>query len=297
MRAVLHSLLLVLLIGAVLAAMIATRNYRAAHSLVEADPPAAVLATPEATGISGLQNVTFLTRDQLRLTAWYRAPSDGSVVIVTHGTNSDRSSMLPELRLLTDAGFGVLAFDWPGLGTSQGTIRWDGQARRALTAAIDWVSTQPGVDPARIGGLGFSIGANLMTEVAGQDARLRAVILEASVPAFADYMNLHFTRWGVLSEWPARWALRDSGLFETGFEPVRWVPRISPRPVLMLGGTEDGDIAPELVRKLYAAAGEPKAIWIVPGAHHGGYSEVAAAEYTKRLTDFLANSLGKSRPQ
>jgi pimeloyl-ACP methyl ester carboxylesterase len=278
---------------AVLAAMIATRNYRAAHSLVEADPPAPVLATPEATGISGLQNVSFLTRDQLRLGAWYRAPNDGAVVIVTHGTNSDRSSMLPELRLLTQAGFGILAFDWPGLGTSQGTIRWDGQARRALTAAIDWVSTQPGVDAARIGGLSFSIGANLMTEVAGQDPRLRAVVLEAPAPAFADYMHLHFTRWHLLSEWPARWAVRNSGLLETGFDPIRFVAGIAPRPVLILGGTEDGEISPELVMKLYAAAREPKALWIVPGAHHGGYSEAASEEYKKRITEFLAQGLGK----
>ena len=291
MRPVLLSLLLVLLIGVALAAMIAMRNYRAAYSLVEADPPATVLGTPGATGIAGLENVTFTSQDRLQLGAWYRAPSAGAIVIITHGTNTDRSSMLPELRLLTNAGFGVLAFDWPGLGTSQGTIRWDGQARRALTAAIDWVSKQPGVDRARIGGLGFSIGANLMTEVAAQDPRLRAVVLEAPATAFADYMNLHFTHWHLLSEWPARWAIRNSGLLETGFEPVRLVGAIAPRPILILGGTADADIPPELVSKVYAAAREPKSIWIVRGAQHGGYSEVAATEYARRITDFFAQGL------
>src|SRR4051812_46368854 len=118
MRALLLFLLLVLLAGLALAATIAMRNYRSAHSLVEADPPAAMLATPEATGIAGLRAVSFTSRDHLLLTAWYRAPGAGAVVIVAHGTNSDRASMLPELRLLTDAGFGVLACDWPGLGTS-----------------------------------------------------------------------------------------------------------------------------------------------------------------------------------
>jgi dipeptidyl aminopeptidase/acylaminoacyl peptidase len=293
MRAVLLLFLLVILIGVALAGMIATRNYRAAHSLVEADPPAAVLKTPAATGIAGLQNVSFSSRDQLRLSAWYRAPTAGSVVIIACGTNSDRSSMLPEMRILTAAGFGVLTFDWPGLGTSQGAIRWDGQARRALTAAIDWVSMQPGVDAARIGGLGFSIGANLMTEVAGQDTRLRAVVLEAPVPAFTDYMNLHFTRWKLLSELPARWALRNAGLLETGFEPVNLVGAIAPRPVLILGGTADSEITPELVTRVYDAAGEPKVLWIVPGAHHGGYHETAPAQYARALTDFLTNSLVK----
>ena len=68
--------------------MIAMRNYRAAYSLVEADPPATVLGTPGATGIAGLENVTFTSQDRLQLGAWYRAPSAGAIVIITHGTNS-----------------------------------------------------------------------------------------------------------------------------------------------------------------------------------------------------------------
>ncbi len=289
----LHRLLLLLtvLAGLGIAATIGMRNYRGAHSLVEADPPSALLKTPAAAGIAGLRAVSFTSRDRIRLTAWYRAPGTGAVVIVTHGTNSDRASMLPELKVLTEAGFGVLAFDWPGLGTSQGAVRWDGQARRALAAALDWVSAQPGVDPARIGGLGFSIGANVMTAVAASDPRLRAVILEAPSSAFADYFRLHFTRWGIFSEWPARWAVRNSGLLEEGFEPVNRVSGIAPRPILLISGTEDTEVSPELVMKVFAAAGEPKALWVVPHANHGGYSEVARAAYSRRITDFFARAL------
>jgi uncharacterized protein len=284
-------LTLVVLSGASAATLIAMRNYRAAHSLLEADPPSASLELPQRTGVVDLRTVSFASRDQLELAAWYRPPTNGAVVIVTHGTNGDRSTMLPELRVLTGAGYGVLAFDWPGLGKSQGTVRWDRQARRALIAAIDWLSAQPGVDPTRIGGLGFSIGAFVMTQVAADDSRLRAVVLEAPPSNYDDYIRLHFTRWGIISEWPARWAMRDSGLLDRAVEPLKLIGRIAPRPVLILGGTLDDEIPAALVTKVYDAAGEPKFLWIVDGARHGAYANVAAAEYARRLTDFFAQGL------
>ena len=282
---------LAVLAGVSAATVVAIRNYRGARSLFEANPPSELLASPERTGIAGLKTVSFTSRDRLKLLAWYVPSTNGAAVILAHGTNSDRSTMLSTLRVLSGAGYGVLAFDWPGLGMSEGSIRWDGQARRALTAAIDWLSTQSDVDPRRIGGLGFSIGGFVMTQVAAQDPRLRAVVLEAPPSNFDDYIQVHYTRWGILGEWPARWAMRDSGLLDAATEPSNLVDKIAPRPVLILGGSLDREVPSALVRKLYDTARDPKALWIVPGAGHGDYPDVAATEYARRLTDFFAHGL------
>ncbi len=56
-------------------------------------------------------------------------------------------------------------------------------------------------------------------------------------------------------------------------------------------GVADREISPQMVMRLYAKARAPKAIWIVPGAHHGDYSVVAPAEYARRLSDFYAREL------
>jgi uncharacterized protein len=293
-KALILSLLAATVLAGVSAAgWIAARNYHALHSELEADPPSALLNTPERTGIEGLTSVSFVSTDGLTLSGWYKPPGNGAAIVVTHGTNSDRSTMLPELRLLTAGGFGVLAFDWPGLGHSQGTVRWDGQARHALTAAVDWLGSQPGVDPGRIGGLGFSIGGFVMTQVAAGDPRLRAVVLEAPPPDYDDYIRVHNSRWGVLSEWPARWAVRDSGLLDSAVEPLKLIDRIAPRPVLLLAGSVDPTIPPALVTKLYAAAHAPKSLWIVEQARHGGYASVAAVQYSQRITDFFAQGLAQ----
>lgn len=275
----------------VLATTIAVRNYRAARNEFEADPPSPLLSDPRLSGIDTLESVSIESPDRVRLSAWYQPSTNRAAIVVAHGTNSDRASMLPEIRDLARNGYGVLAFDWPGLGHSGGQVRWDGQARRALIAAIDWVSRRSDVDPARIGGLGFSMGAYIMAQVAAADPRLRAVVLAAPPSDFEDYIRLHNSKWGPLGTWPATWAFRDTGLLDMAVAPVNLVQRIAPRPVMFLGGSADREIAPQMVLKLYALAGEPKVVWIVPGAHHGDYSVVAPEEYARRLADFFAREL------
>ena len=285
--------LVLLLLGiAAAAGRIALRNYHAAHSLLEADPPSPLLAAVQRTGIHSLSSVSFpMRKADLTLAGWYIPATNGATVLIAHGTNSDRSTMLPEMRLLSAAGFGVLALEWPGMGGSPGVIRWDDQARGALTAALDWLVGQPGVSADRIGGLGFSIGGYMMIQVAATDPRLRAIVIEASPPNFEDYLQVHHSRWGIVSLIPARRALQTSGLFDPELAAGRLVARIAPRPMLFLAGTQDQEVPQALVRKLYAAAGEPKSLWVVDGADHGNYAAVAGEAYARRLTAFFGQAL------
>ncbi len=177
------------------------------------------------------------------------------------------------------------------LGQSKGKVRWDGQARRALVAAVDWLASRPEVDPRRIGGLGFSMGGFVLTQVAAEDSRLRAVVLEAPPPSFEDYLQEHDTHWGYLSEWAGWLAMHNAGLLDPAHASVKVIARIAPRPVLLLSGTKDTEVPSRLVSKLYNAARDPKALWIVEGAEHGNYFAVAAAEYTQKLTGFFTTNL------
>jgi dipeptidyl aminopeptidase/acylaminoacyl peptidase len=282
-------LLILAIAGA--AALVAWRSYRNIHRLVEAGTPSPVPALQASAAIPGLVEISVTTPDGITLAGWYVPSRDGANVIVTHGSNSDRIAMLAEVRLLAEAGFGVLAFDWPGMGGSTGTIRWDGQTRRALVAAIDWLAARPEVDAGRIGALGFSIGGVVLTQVASQDMRIRAVVLEAPAPDFRDFVHVASGRWGAFSEWFGRLALRDSGLLDPAYEVTALVGKLAPRPVLVIGGTEDKAVPGPSVRKIYDAAREPKALWIVDGAGHGNYAAVAAARYSARLTEFFGSNL------
>ena len=74
--------------------------------------------------------------------------------------------------------------------------------------------------------------------------------------------------------------------------PVAVVGRISPRPLLLIHGLEDVALPPVNSERLYAAAGEPKELWLVPGTGHSGARGVDRAEYERRVIAFFRRSLG-----
>jgi dipeptidyl aminopeptidase/acylaminoacyl peptidase len=272
-------------------AFVAVRNYRSSHDLIEPAQASPLLAHPERTGVAKLTNVAFTTAEGVRLAGWYVPSRNRAALVVTHGTNGDRAGMLPQVRLLAEAGFGVLAFDWPGLGASEGAIRWDDGARQALTAALDWLSRRSDVDPQKIGGLGFSMGGLIMTRLAAHDPRLRALVLEGTPSSVDEYMRIHHGRWGIVGLWPAYAAVRHSGLLDPELAPERLIGRIAPRPLLLIGGTLDTEIPPAMVQQLFAAAHDPKTLWIVPSAQHGEYAAAAPAEYRRRVLAFFTAAL------
>jgi dipeptidyl aminopeptidase/acylaminoacyl peptidase len=76
----------------------------------------------------------------------------------------------------------VAAVSQPGFGSSDGPADFCGPAtQRAIMAALDFLRTQPGVDPGRLVLYGNSRGAVASAMVAAQVPDLRAVILMAGV--------------------------------------------------------------------------------------------------------------------
>jgi dipeptidyl aminopeptidase/acylaminoacyl peptidase len=253
--------------------------------------PTEIAKHPERTGINGLQEISIdPSADVPRLAGWYAPPSNRAAIILIHGAAAERSGVLPETRMLAQAGFGVLALDLPGQGASGGKSLWGVGERHAVSAAVDWLSKREDVDPRRIGALGQSMGAYIVTQAAVLDTRLRAVVIEAS-PSDVVVMNRMATaRWGVLSQWPTLWALRASGM-PLDMQPKDVIGSIAPRPVLLIGGKLDELVRPFMMQELYDAAREPKELWILDNAHHVDYAAVEPQALRDRLVSFFSRSL------
>jgi pimeloyl-ACP methyl ester carboxylesterase len=250
------------------------------------------------TRLPRARDVSFITEDGLVIRGSYVPSRNGVAVVVGHGFMSNRMQLAPDVEMLARHGYGCLFFDWRGQGESDGdTVSWGDGEQKDLAAAVEFALQQPDVTGGQVAGLGFSAGASALAVEAARDPRLRAVILEAVWTSLEDEMKDKVHRFYGVSFWPARLGMSVAGVHFDNVRPIDRVAEIHPRPLLMIGGTVDFDTPVTVVKRTYAAAGEPKRLWIADGASHGGYIGVVPVEYERVVTGFLDEAfLGQRRP-
>jgi pimeloyl-ACP methyl ester carboxylesterase len=225
------------------------------------------------------------------LSAWYVPSRNGAALLVGHGSGGSRERVLEEIRMLARHGYGVLAFDLFGNGESSGHSNGLGDnAQPAVDAALDWLSSRPDVDPHRIGAFGSSLGGEVLLEATAREPRLRAVVSDGAKRPEDDHsiderplnervmgaLMLHSTR--ALSGTQAAPSL--DGI----------MPRIAPRPVLLIASGSDPEEIP--VNRRYRDAGGPSAeLYEIPDAGHTAGITAHPREYEQRVTTFLDGAL------
>ena len=232
------------------------------------------------------ETVTVVTNDALNLAASYVPSRNRAAVVLFPGATRSR-----EARMLIRHGYGVLLLDPRGQGSSEGdTVRWAGD--RDLLAAADYLRHRPDVDPGRIGGFGFSIGGEILIEAAAQSSVFKAIVSEGAGSRVGDEDVTGPAR--LLAE--PNLALMTAALtvFSNHGPPPSIESRIAhiaPRSVFLIHA--DPGLGAESTRGpiYYAAAGEPKQIWKVPGSEHTGGMHSRPKEYERRVIDFFNHSL------
>ncbi len=237
------------------------------------------------------ENVTLTTADGLRLEGWYVPSRNGAAVIAFAG----RSGPQRPARMLVRHGYGVLLFDRRGEGESDGdpnALGWAGD--RDLDAAIAFLQDRADVDPGRIGGIGLSVGGEMLLDRAADATALRAVV--------SDGAGIRSVREAALASSVGErlfgapfWAVTTAGvaLFANDLPPPSLkdlVARIAPRAVLLIhaGHGQGGE---NLNPSYFEAAGEPKSLWTIPEAGHTGGIEARPAEYERRMIAFFDQTL------
>ena len=123
------------------------------------------------------EDVTFTTSDGLRLRGWYVPSTNGAAVISFPG----RKGSQKPARLLARQGYGVLLFDRRGEGESDGDPNaWGWEGYRDVDAAVAFLERRPDVERGRIGGIGLSVGGEMMLEAAARSHGLKAVVSEGA---------------------------------------------------------------------------------------------------------------------
>ncbi len=115
------------------------------------------------------EQVTLRTSDGLQLAGWYVRSRNGAAVI----SYPTREGKVPQARMLARHGYGVLLLDARGYDGSQGDpnlFGWDDA--KDIDAAVAWLRRQPDVHDGRIGGIGFSVGGEMMLQAAAANTGL-----------------------------------------------------------------------------------------------------------------------------
>ncbi|OPY39013.1 MAG: Alpha/beta hydrolase family protein [Methanoregula sp. PtaU1.Bin051] len=94
-----------------------------------------------------------------------------------------------------------------------------------------------------------------------------AVIAAATDPAFAGYIGISTSDWGLYDSITAQDITGDPVRFAASVEPSTYIASISPRPVWILHSHSDTIIPFDSGKDLYELAGEPKALIEFAGAH------------------------------
>ena len=109
-----------------------------------------------------------------------------------HGYTGIRNLYLPEIaRVLSDAGYVVLTFDYKGWGDSEGPKQRLAPYSRVadVQAALTCASVQPEVDASRLAVFGTSYGGATVVWVAAIDERVRCVVSVVGIGNGARWMR------------------------------------------------------------------------------------------------------------
>lgn len=229
---------------------------------------------------------------------WFTPGQPGrGAVLLLHGVRGSRHAMTARALFLHRQGLATLAIDLPGHGESPAPrITFGANESHGAAAALAWLAQRCAGE--RVGAIGVSLGAASLV-LARPDPAPSAVVLESMYPtieeAVADRLATHVGAPAAALApallWQMPWRL---GVTPAQLHPIDVLPSLR-MPLLVAAGDADRHTTLAETRRLFdAARGEPKALWIVPGAAHVDLHAFARTDYERRVGGFMQDALRRA---
>lgn len=245
------------------------------------------------------EDVEFQSGDGTTLRGWFipaRSTTATSTVVICPGANGSMDADTAFLPWFHNFDLNVLIFNWRAHGRSDGHIVTLGYDERYdLIAAVEYAKAR---GAHKIGVLGLSLGGAVALSTAAICPDIDAVATDSAFVHIVTAVAAGLSERGLpdgVSYPIARLLIITAGLrlgkdlFQA--DPVRWIDRIAPRPLLLIYGERDPFAPRAEVELLYRRAGEPKEIWRVPQAAHREIQTLEPDAYRERLTRFFKDHL------
>lgn len=214
---------------------------------------------------------------------WLPQPSpDAPVLLYLHGARWDVRGSAHRMRRMHELGFAVLGVDYRGFGQSTQALPSEQSAVEDAHAAWHWLGRQWPQSPRYVFGhsLGGAVAVQLAAQLSAQLSTrappgLAGLIVEGSFTSVPDvYSTLS---WGWLPLQP---------LITQRFDAARQIADVA-APVLVVHGSDDRLISPELGRALFERAREPKRFVLVPGGSHHNTNALGQGQVREAMAELF----------
>jgi fermentation-respiration switch protein FrsA (DUF1100 family) len=236
-------------------------------------PDSEMVGDPSDVGLA-YEDVWFDAVDGIKLHGWWVPAAEAPVLVWFHGNGGNISHRLENIQLLHDlVGVQIFIFDYREYGRSAGRISREGTFLDAA-AAYRFVTETKGVPAADVVLFGRSLGTALATDLAIHHP-CRALILES---AFTNSSDMAKMLAPFLFDWRPK----------VPYDNLGKIDKVTV-PVFVIHGTDDEIIPVDMGRRVFAAAHEPKELYLIPGAHHNDTYLVGGRAYFQRLQAFISS--------
>lgn len=241
------------------------------------------------------EDVTFLSSEFDLPTPAYFIPAEapnGATVIVVPTNSVRRGDRMHEIEVYHQHGYQVLTYDARSCIASVPSSLGYREVPQ-VGDALAYLASRPDVDTNRIAIHGFSAGGALAIMAAARYPELRAVVAQGGYHDFEDQLDDNSAYLGVLGGFHrlgAHLGYRlNTGDDMSVLSPLRAIPQIAPRPILLVYGTNEPSLAGARLQQI--AAGSNATLWEVPGAGHGNYLATAPEDYERIVIGFMDAAL------
>jgi len=193
-----------------------------------------------------------------------------TLLVYCHGFSSGKNVVFIKHLVETFAAdVDVIVFDFRGHGESGGATTFGDKELLDVDAVLDYAKR---FGYHRIVIMGSSMGGAIAIRYAADSPKVDAVI---TMGAFAHkrFSNMAMAGMGLLQWSVSRDVIKRASPTRIEravppYNPRDYVGKIAPRPLLLLHGEKDSLIPLSHAQQLYANAGEPKTLYVIPRGGH-----------------------------
>ncbi len=209
-------------------------------------------------------------------------------VVLVPGLDATKEDFYSFTELCLRRGLGTFAFDGPGQGEVRAQSPLVDGYEGAILAVVGALAARPGIDPARIGLLGRSLGGHYAMRAAAADARIAAAVV------FGGFHDL--AHWDAIPPL-TREGFRQATGAATGEEARRRLVYATLEgclgyvrcPVLVVHGKRDAIIPWQQAERIAVEIPAGATLWLDEDGVHCCHNH--AARYRPAMADWLATTL------